>query len=428
MIRIDGIKYNTQKEAKKLMQIKGSLNSYRKRGIFSSIKHDGRFVYNRDEIISYINRRKNQKTDKTKINNRLKKSGLNFMLTSEINSVADKGIFQCNKCSFKWEAAISNACRKNSKCPQCYMESRKLNKNQVIDRLRNRPIKLLSEYRGSIKKHLWKCTVCDKTWSATVNAVLYNQTGCPHCQRLNTQSINKKLDRKNIILYKEYTNDSKKIQVKCKICGHVWESNTYHCISKSRNTQCPKCVYEKIKKNAFQKLEKRQIILLDEYTSVTIKNSFVCKKCGHRWKTTINGLRGCPECNTFKNEKLTGKYLKDIFKKEPIHNKRYYYENTTNKSKKYFKIDFTLKINDTLYFIEYNGRQHYSAVRFKGMSKEKAEKRFKEQRKRDKKLKKYCLENNIILIEIDGRKYREEKIKKYLIAYFEDVLPSVVQL
>ena len=40
--------------------------------------------------------------------------------------------------------------------------------------------------------------------------------------------------------------------------------------------------------------------------------------------------------------------------------------------------------------------------------------RFARQQKRDKYLREYCQENNIILLEIDGRSYYGDKIKTYL--------------
>ena len=77
--------------------------------------------------------------------------------------------------------------------------------------------------------------------------------------------------------------------------------------------------------------------------------------------------------------------------------------------KKRFIIDYAFKTKNKQYYVEYNGVQHYKPVKFFG-----GEKRFKKQKSRDENLMKYCINNNIILIEIDGRKYTDDKIKTYL--------------
>ena len=77
-------------------------------------------------------------------------------------------------------------------------------------------------------------------------------------------------------------------------------------------------------------------------------------------------------------------------------------------------IDFQFIINDLIYFVEYNGLQHYEPVRFGGRSKEKAIEALKKQQIRDARLRTYCSENNIILIEIDSRKITFDSIEFYL--------------
>ena len=70
--------------------------------------------------------------------------------------------------------------------------------------------------------------------------------------------------------------------------------------------------------------------------------------------------------------------------------------------------DFWLEKDDIKVMIEYDGKQHYMPVRFNGMSCEKADVRFEEQRHIDKLDTKFCKENNIILHRI---KYDEDKKK-----------------
>ena len=60
-----------------------------------------------------------------------------------------------------------------------------------------------------------------------------------------------------------------------------------------------------------------------------------------------------------------------------------------------FRIDFAIRHNDKLYFIEYNGKQHYKPIKFFG-----GEKTLKRQQYRDNLVKQYCMNNNIDLLEI----------------------------
>jgi hypothetical protein len=423
-IIINGEKYYTQKETRSFINVKGSLSTYRKRNVFDSIKHNGIFIYSEKQILSYIKNKNLKRVNKDKINIKLKKHNLEFSLISEINSIGNVGTFKCKKCNFTWTAIISNACRKQSKCPKCYKKDRSLNTNDIKNRLKNRPIELLDECSGSKKRHAWKCLTCHNTWRATINSVINTKTGCPHCPKRSPKSINAQLKPKNIELYGKYIKYAIDIKLKCQICNHIWQTSPVHCLVKGRNVRCPQCTYERIKQKALTKIKSKKITLLNKYKSVTSKSQFQCKTCKHKWITTINGLSGCPECSVLKNEKLTGIYLKEILNQPIAHNERYYYKKTKNKAKYYFKIDFATKIKNITYFIEYNGRQHYQPVRFNGMTKHNAAKKFKKQQLRDNKLRRYCKDNNIHLIEIDGRKYKEEKIKDYLISYFSNILSS----
>ena len=66
-------------------------------------------------------------------------------------------------------------------------------------------------------------------------------------------------------------------------------------------------------------------------------------------------------------------------------------------------IDFYVEFNKNVYFIEYNGQQHYNICYNqwnKNKSKEEVEKDFLNQLKRDNSVRNYCKEENITLIEI----------------------------
>lgn len=72
--------------------------------------------------------------------------------------------------------------------------------------------------------------------------------------------------------------------------------------------------------------------------------------------------------------------------------------------------DFLIRYNNTTYWLERNGKQHYEEIPFF----HKTEDSFKNQLKRDQNVRNYCKENNIILIEIPYTLDTYEKIKDFL--------------
>ena len=66
--------------------------------------------------------------------------------------------------------------------------------------------------------------------------------------------------------------------------------------------------------------------------------------------------------------------------------------------KKLLPFDFYIPPKNII--IEFDGKQHFSPVRFGGMSKEKAKINFIKQKKRDKIKTKFCLTNSIHLLRI----------------------------
>ena len=109
-----------------------------------------------------------------------------------------------------------------------------------------------------------------------------------------------------------------------------------------------------------------------------------------------------------KNEKLTGKFLKQLFPGLEVKEQYYLKQPIYHKGeliRKYLLIDFEIKVNGQQIMIEFNGQQHTKmAKRFGGQEE------FRKLQLRDKWLKKWCRENGIKLIVIDGSKIRGKKI------------------
>lgn len=132
-----------------------------------------------------------------------------------------------------------------------------------------------------------------------------------------------------------------------------------------------------------------------------------------------------------KNEHLTGKYLKQILGPDVIIKEQYHLKESIYQGeeliRKYLLIDFEfkLKINniDQQFLCEFNGQSHFKTIKRWFWDKDKLRK----QKFRDKWLKSYCKNHNIILITINGTHIRRRKIliflKRVLKPYLKNTLP-----
>jgi len=188
---------------------------------------------------------------------------------------------------------------------------------------------------------------------------------------------------------------------------------------------CQLCNYESLKfdlKQIKKRYKEKGFVFLDKkYVNSRTKHKVKCLKCDCEWKCVPYSIlslnSGCPNCNLYLNQKLTGKYLSEIFPGVEI-------ASYTLKSRIIIKgelirnrlfIDYGFKIKNKLIFVEYNGLQHYNAVNFGCMP---GETDLKKQKLRDRWLRRYCKNNSIILVEIDGRKFKRDNIKEFLLNEF----------
>jgi Zn finger protein HypA/HybF involved in hydrogenase expression len=250
-------------------------------------------------------------------------------------------------------------------------------------------------------------------------------TGCTKCRiesdRLTNEQFDKKarLKQKNLVRLDNYVKSRHRIRINCLTCGHIWSPQPYTLIH--NNSHCPKCSnhIRITRQQVVERIEHRTVELVGKMNGIARRCKWKCKKCNHRWKTTpshiISSKSGCPRCNlkmTKKNEILTGKYLKELLPgttiKPQFYIKEKIYENNVL-IKNYLYVDFEFKLpmgnGEKQFFIEFNGGQHFRAVRKWG-----GKNALYKQKIRDKFLRKYCKTNKIRLIEIDGRKIRGPRI------------------
>lgn len=250
--------------------------------------------------------------------------------------------------------------------------------------------------------------------------------GCPPCMMVekfdNLRLTNDEIDQYlidnsiNITRIGDYKNIGTSIKWQCLQCNNIWHS-TPNCIRSG--VGCPKCNDTRLTNQDIDNFildNKLSIKRADTYINSYTKIQWQCLVCHHIWlakpsditrhKHTKNGGgSGCPECARGKNEKTVGqtldllgiKYLRPVIN---LNNRKYY-------------PDFYIPSRNLM--IEYNGIQHYQPTRFGSASSLDAERNFKKQQKRDDELRQYCAHQKIYLLEIDGRQYKGEHLRNFLI-------------
>jgi glutaredoxin len=302
--------------------------------------------------------------------------------------------WKCLIDNHEWEAIPNNVVYNCSGCPLCYAVDRYLTDEIIDNRIKGKHIKRVSKYTNTNVKILWECldVKCGHKWKSLVSSVLHANSGCPVCSgnmKLTNEIIDERLKYRPIKRIDDYITGRTNIKFKClnPDCGYEWQSKPNNILN---GIGCPKCNSKEKLTNEIidERLKNRPIKRIGECVKSSTKITWKCLNvsCQNEWEAVTGAILrggGCPYCRK-KNEKRILNFLKmkynevDTQKKILINGKK-------------FLVDFF--VNDT--FIEYNGQQHYTVVEHWG-----GEKRFKEQQERDLKLREYCKQKNIKLVEI----------------------------
>ena len=188
-----------------------------------------------------------------------------------------------------------------------HRHSRRMTTEEFREKLLNisPEIIVLGEFKNARRNIRVKCSRCGYEWDASPDGLLNKGTGCPSCahtlRKTNDQFISElAVANPNITVIGEYSGDSKKVKVCCRICGYEWEAIPSNLL---RKEGCPKCAgnLKKTHSQFVQELSKKNpnIEILDQYTNSHAKIEAKCLICGHVWKTPpvslLRGL-GCPKC------------------------------------------------------------------------------------------------------------------------------------
>lgn len=127
-----------------------------------------------------------------------------------------------------------------------------------------------------------------------------------------------RLKEKNILLLDEYKDMYLQNSFQCLKCGYIFKTKLANIIN--NDTKCIKCVHNsfKLSNEEFATRVNKllpEIQLLDEYNNYHGRINYSCTKCGTKHSALASNLLrgyGCPVCSSSKGEKRCKKYFETI--------------------------------------------------------------------------------------------------------------------
>jgi hypothetical protein len=113
----------------------------------------------------------------------------NIIMIDEYQTMATKGRFQCQH-HHEWISSADNIIRKNSNCPVCFYDTKRLTTEVIRNRLKNSDIELVGEYLGSVRKKQKFICRNGHTFVSRVNSIL-NTKLCVICSSGGGFDVNK---------------------------------------------------------------------------------------------------------------------------------------------------------------------------------------------------------------------------------------------
>ena len=251
------------------------------------------------------------------------------------------------------------------------------------------------EYQSLGKPAVIRCNSCHNEIKIKVagNFLAKNKAyGCVNCHGLWRQ---REVKWKEIL--KRYTVEEigvvgthKRYAFTCKKCGHVRKTNLKN-LYEHLDCGCITGVLRRTEEE-IKELFKDRYELVSSYKNITTKVKLKCNRCGFIWSVRpCDVMQGssCPHCQELNKQSKGAIFIKEYLDK---HNVLYKIEYPLKNSRQRF--DFY--ILDKNIAIEYQGKQHYKYIKYF----HKNNQGFKKYKERDERKRKYCTENNIVLLEI----------------------------
>ena len=236
------------------------------------------------------------KLTKEIVNERIKDRGIE--LIGEYRSNKKLALFRCSY-NHNWEAIPKHVLH-GTGCPTCSGKS-PLTKENVNERIkdRGRGIELIGDYITTNIPVLFRCAN-NHTWEARPKHVLQG-TGCPHCSYnnllLTKEKVNERIKHRGIELIGEYSRNKDHTLFRCSN-NHTWEAVPGSVL---RGSGCPHCSNNNFlltKEDINERIKHRGIELIGDYITANTPVLFRCAK-NHTWRATPSSLykSGCPSCS-----------------------------------------------------------------------------------------------------------------------------------
>ena len=343
--------------------------------------------------------------------------------------------FRCNLDGCEFSATPNSILVGGSVCPKCKEE--KLRKKQESNFVKYfykhfTDGELLKNSNG----HIW-----DK---ATVNIVIKSKyTG--EIKEFTTKSLYQRIERGTTTLFKStrlinaknefirkaikkfgrkkfkydkvnYVNDATPVIIICGYCGKEFTVLPSYFLRDESNYDCIcRVIHKKFNKfkrklsNGDPNIEllttEEDILKAGVFNGDTIVK-LKCKKCGSEFSSKVSYVRSylreyssvCRSCVVNNHVSSRGELVvqKWLVKNNIEFKSQFRLDHIVGRNTNLVIVDFALNINNKKCFIEYNGQQHYKHIEFF----DRTDEDFMKQVQRDNNLREYCLNNDIIFIEI----------------------------
>lgn len=238
---------------------------------------------------------------------------------------------RCKNCGYEWETT-PNQLINGYGCLKCsYVERGKTRKKNLQERFEKRITEncpfyeLLSDYNGYHGEVTVKCKNCGEIFEVT-GASIYKKTRCPNCVK-KEQEIREKAKINKEKYYTSKTFDEKfkvvknkfkdldlkvlnkekgLIDVKCKVCGYVYDVDLYDLMKSKGCKQCTVTRVHEGQKIPFENFIKKAkeanptIEIMSKYNTAHDAIKIKCNICNYEWElqsaSKLYKKVQCPYC------------------------------------------------------------------------------------------------------------------------------------
>lgn len=261
------------------------------------------------------------------------------------------------------------------------------------------------EYVNARTKLDFRCLKCGEIFKATPDNILRGH-GCPFCAGQvppTKEEIRRKISGRYTVKSLEFKKCRDKIILTCEKHGDF--SIPVRRVMQGHG--CPRCGLcsgqDYKRKTTEQFLEEISFRNYDEiydfsetvYVNAKTRITVICRKCGKRFEKNprlfySGTMKACPCCSYYAGEEI----IKDLLEE----NKIAYIPQYSFKGSEISRLSFDFYLPAFNTVVEFQGMQHYKAVRCWG-----GEERLKRQQENDQRKRDYCAKNGIREIEISYR-------------------------